>query len=104
MKAMQNLNDPKPIQEVMGESTLSAIIQKAQILDKIDRCLTEILPETYADYCRVMNVKGGCLVISASNSAIATRLRYQEEGLLRKLRQELGLNDIVQLEVVVRPR
>lgn len=106
MGAMQTddpIRDPKPIQTLMGESTLANIIQKAQILNKIDDLIADFLPETIGQFCHVMNLKEHCLVLGIRNSAAATRIRYQEEELLNHLNRQTGLPTILKLECVVRP-
>jgi len=80
----ENPTDPKSIQQLMGESTFGGIIRKAQILDKIDRALFDLLNPEIQNSVRVLNLKESRLILTSSNSAIATRIRYQEEELMRQ--------------------
>jgi len=104
MNAMQNQNDPKSVQQLMGESTLENIVKKAQILDKINHCLPVLLDEQLATYCHVLNLKNNHLLLACNNSAIATQIRYQEQDLLINLKRLMP--ELVQIDRVtclVRP-
>ena len=99
----ENPKDPKPIQELMNGTTLGAIIKKAQILDKIEHCLSDWFNKEVRDAVHVVNLKEHCLILASNNSAIATRLRYQEEDLLIKLSRITDLPEITRIECIVRP-
>lgn len=100
----ENDPDPKPIQTLMGESILAGIVKKAQILDKIDRHLSDMLSDNLSSCCHVLNLTKHCLILTINNSAAATRIRYQEETILNQLNRVLAdLPNILRLECVVRP-
>lgn len=99
----ENPKDPRSIQELMGENTLGNIIKKAQILDKINRALYDLLTPEIRETTQVLNLKDNCLVLASSNSAIATRVRYQEEELIRAINRLDGVPEILRIDCVVRP-
>jgi len=101
--------DPSPIKELLNQSSFASIVQKAQLLLKIEQILSGILPEDFREHCRVMNLKEETLgektlVIEVDNSAIATRLRYQENELINQMRDYAELKLVKRIQFHIRPR
>ena len=92
--------DPKLVQDCLGKGILKNLVEKAHFLMALDDALQKILPPEYRAHCRVMNIEGTSLSISATNAAIATRLRYQGRDLLAQLKEAVpGLVAVTVLNV-----
>ena len=68
--------------EVAG---LSGLLQHVNYLQTLTPMLMNALPDVIAQHCQLANYRQGRLIISVSNQAIATRLRF----ILPDLRQQL---------------
>lgn len=99
MNDPESPSDPKSVAEWMCHPSLAAIIDKAYFLTEIEQKLLSLLPEQFQPYLRILNIKGGCLVIASHSSAIATKIRFQEAKLLSQLQSP----EVTSLECVVRP-
>lgn len=99
-----NPKDPASIHTLMQQSSFASIVRKAQLLLKIEQFMPDILPEGFAEHCRVMNLKEGTLVMKVTNSAIATQLRYREDRLINKMQAFPELQSILRIQFLVRPQ
>ncbi|CAN5214667.1 hypothetical protein BH10PSE19_BH10PSE19_22510 [soil metagenome] len=83
----------KSIQTILAgqNSFLEPIFQQLQQINTLDALLQSFLDAELRPYCRVANLRDGCLVIQAENSAWATRLRYALPQLLQQFRTEGNL-------------
>lgn len=50
------------------------------------RELRAVLPDQVGSACRVVNVRGDTLVVACSDGAVATRLRFQAQDVIDRLR------------------
>lgn len=75
---------PTAVDACTGTS-LNKIIQKARFLLALDHYTQTILPDTLKSYCHVMNVQNGVLILGVSSAAIATRLQFMSNELLRDI-------------------
>lgn len=79
--------DLLPIMDNPIASTLGKVIQKAKWLLALDQVIQTLLPEQFAPYCRVMNVKQDILVLGISSAAVAMRVRMQSTEILQALQK-----------------
>jgi hypothetical protein len=61
---------------------LATLIERARLLDALDVALRDALPPPLARQCRVANIRGARLVVLASSSTVAARLRTVQTELL----------------------
>lgn len=96
--------DPKKIKRLLNESALSQLVDKARYLLEIQECLYSCLADSeMAPHCRVMNIDDQTLAIEVSNSAVATRLRYEQQALMDRINEALPQRKIRLLRIKVRP-
>jgi len=69
---------------------LAAVLERAKKLDALDRALRDAMPPALAGRCRLANVRGSCLVFLATSSAVAARLRLEQNELLQHAAQATG--------------
>lgn len=81
-------DDLNPVIDELSHSSLGKIIQKAKGLLALDRHIKTILPPTFASFCHVMNVEQSNLILGISNAAVATRIRFMMDDLIRELQQK----------------
>ena len=76
-------NELKNLLTPCSEGDLGRIIRRAQKLGELTDLLARALPEDFAGAIVAANVReNGELVVIASSSAWASRLRYESEALL----------------------
>ncbi|KLV06224.1 hypothetical protein ABT56_09265 [Photobacterium aquae] len=91
---------PKPTTDLLDDSSLGNIQQRAIALSKLDKAVKQHL--NCADHCRVSNYRQGVLVIETASAAWSMRLNYERLNLLRTLRENI-LPNLVTIEVKVNP-
>ena len=95
-------NDLKKLLNPNNDGELAAVIRRARELGELTHILCEKLPDEYAGAIAAANVReDGSLVVIATSSAWASRLRYETESLLDAARQ--AGNDVTQCRVRVSP-
>ena len=67
---------------------LQKIILKAKYLLALDGYLKTHLPAEFVDTCHVMNVHINTVILGVNSAAVATRLRYLSDDLVRALQQK----------------
>ena len=65
---------------------LQKLLDKADFQDAWTRELRAVLPDGLASACRVIDMRGDTLVVRCSDGAVATRLRFEAEGIVAQLR------------------
>jgi hypothetical protein len=76
---------------VCDRTALATLIERAQLLDALDVALRDALPPPLAQHCRVANVRGTRLVVLASSSTVAARLRTLQVELLSAANRLTGV-------------
>ena len=90
-----NKPDPKTLDDILANSSLGAILKKAQIIAAFNAALTRHLPTQVNSHCQAMNYDNSVLVIGVDNAAWLTRLRFEEAELINKLQKEPGLPNVL---------
>ena len=80
---------------------LQFIFAKIKKLGEINKKVLSHMDAALAAHCQVANLTGNCLVILASNSSIATQLRFQAPDLLKKLQQDPALKHVKEIQAKV---
>lgn len=83
----------KPEQSALSaikSSELTALIERAQTLESLDRSLRRCLPKALANHCRLANMTKDKLVFQVSNPVWKNKLRLHSQELLDRAKA-LGL-------------
>lgn len=75
----------------LESSDLTALIERARILDTLDRSLRRCLPKALANQCRLANQTADKLVFQVSNPVWKNKLRLHSQELLEHA-SALGLH------------
>lgn len=94
--------DPKSVTDVMAQSTIQTIIQKAQQIEAANSELHKALPSRLALHCEVMNIKETELTLCVDDAMWMTQLRFEENRLLQMLQQTQRLWHIRTIRYKVR--
>lgn len=78
---------------------LLEICQRAIQLDELNSKLKHYLAPPLSEHCQVGNFSKGCLLITTTNSAWATELRYSLPVLRDRLRKEAGLYQLTSIKI-----
>jgi hypothetical protein len=65
--------------------------------------LQEVLPSSLAERCRLLNVRGDCLILQVESPPWATRLRFYLPTVLEDLRRKRGWEHIHRADTRIRP-
>jgi hypothetical protein len=85
--------DPRALRDCMGgSSTVTALLQRADKLSRVEELLHEWLGEPWSSSIRVANIRGDALVVFARSAAALTKLRYSRDDFLALLHHRLGVN------------
>ncbi|MGQ3888437.1 DUF721 domain-containing protein [Legionella sp. CNM-1927-20] len=88
----------RPINYCLNKQ-LADICQQVIQLDKLNSLLKPLLPIHLQAYCQVGSFNKGSLLISLTDAAFATELRYYLPTLRDKLRKEAGLYQLMNIKV-----
>lgn len=66
-----------------------SLLARARQLAELDRVVKQLLPESLLPHCKVINQKREILVLGATSSAWASRLRFVAPTLLKQLKNHL---------------
>ncbi len=91
----------QPVMDVIAQSPLQKLVEKARLLIALDDQLHKHLPKQFAGLCSVMNVQHGVLIIRANNASIATRLRFMADNILQGLHQSERFKSIRKVDIKV---
>ncbi len=96
------INKPRKLPELLTDqdnTALSGVIRRGRQLHGLGVLLGEILGPELAAHCHLANIRGNTLVVAASSTAWATRVRYQSPQLLQKIKCEERLRSIDTIHV-----
>ena len=68
------------------------MLERAKKLQRLERAVLQLLPSELVAHCKVMNLKNETLVLAASSSAWAARLRFVAPELIKQLECQHALN------------
>ena len=80
---------------------LSDICQQSLLLEELSRKLVQLLPPNLANQCQVGNFNKGCLLLTTTNAAWASQLRYAIPELRDSLRKEAGMYQLSSIKIAV---
>ena len=93
-------NDLKKLLNPSNDGELAGVVRRAREMGELTHILCDSLPGEFAGAIAAANVRDdGCLVVIATSSAWASRLRYEAEILLEAARRH-G-NEVIRCSVRV---
>lgn len=92
---------PKKINEILQNSALSRIVEKANFVNNLNQRIQKILPESYRGLYRVVNLVDNQLIINVQSATVRQGLLLQQASLLAQI--QVDLPEITQLEFRVNP-
>ena len=88
----------RPINRCLNPQLLE-ICQRAIQLDELNSKLKHYLTPPLSEHCQVGSFNKGCLLLTVSNAAWATELRYSLPVLRDQLRKEAGLYQLTSIKI-----
>ncbi|WP_040536234.1 DciA family protein [Legionella drancourtii] len=80
---------------------LAELCQRSVQLEELSSKLAQLLPKDLAGECNVGSFNKGCLILTTSNAAWASQLRYAIPELRDKLRKEAGMYQLSSIKIAV---
>lgn len=81
---------------------LSQLINFAERIQGLDELFLTALPELLRPYFKANTLKSGVLTVTCSSAAQATRMRLQQQQVIKNLHQK-GLQSVRTIKVKIRP-
>lgn len=79
----------KNISEVLLQSGLSRLVQRANTLNSLNERIQRKLPEAFRQHCRVVNFYENKIIFETQSAVVRQSLYLQQADLLHLIRQEL---------------
>lgn len=77
------------------------ICQRSIQLEELSNKVSQLLPQNLATECQVGSFNKGCLILTTSNAAWASQLRYALPELRDALRKEAGMYQLTSIKINV---
>ncbi|MCL9684787.1 DUF721 domain-containing protein [Legionella maioricensis] len=78
---------------------LADLCQRSVQLEELSNKVTQLLPANLASVCHVGSFNKGCLILTTTNAAWASQLRYAIPELRDRLRKEAGMYQLSSIKV-----
>jgi hypothetical protein len=75
-------NDPTTFAELATSGSLRSLVERARMLEALDRQLRQSLPENLAQQCKLANVRADRLVFLVTSPVWSAKLRLHADALL----------------------
>jgi len=97
---------PKQIASILASSNTSSLerlLQRAGQLQHLNDLFCSIIPDSISKQCSIANIRQTKLILFTSNSAWATRIRFQSIEILVQLRTAPEFEQFTEIEVRIKP-
>ena len=74
--------DPRSFALWANDGSLGSVVERARMLEALDRCLRQSLPESLRQQCKLANVRSDRLVFLVSSPVWSAKLRLHSDTLL----------------------
>lgn len=91
----------KNIHEILQNSSLTKIIQRANELNELNRKIQQLLPEQYRGLYRILNLSDNLLTFEVQNATIRQGLLLQQTSLLKLIQTDFP--QVTELQFKVNP-
>ncbi len=88
----------RPISRCLNKQ-LAELCQRSVQLEELSSKVTQLLPPNLASVCQVGSFNKGCLILTTTNAAWASQLRYAIPELRDRLRKEAGMYQLSSIKV-----
>ena len=89
---MANVDDSfSSLDHLLNRNGVDALLARARFLAGLHQSLQSILPADLKPHCQLANIRDGVVIMIASSSIWANRLRFHQTELLKYLHSEHGL-------------
>lgn len=85
------------------DQQLNRLISQAKLLTQIKIIINQVVNYQIAEHTEVAKIQNGQLTLICDSSVWATRLRYMEPQIIKKLRQFTITKHLNKIEIKVRP-
>ncbi|MGC1183421.1 DciA family protein [Legionella sp.] len=90
----------RPINRCFNKQ-LAELCQRSVQLEELSKKLEQLLPAELAGTCNVGSFNKGCLILTTTEAAWASQLRYAIPELRDKLRKEAGMYQLSSIKIAV---
>ncbi len=94
-------NPTKNINEILKQSQLFHIIERANLLNELNYKIQDRLPQTYRGLYRIANLSENILIIDVQNGTVKNGLQLQQNELLTLIR--IDFPDVTGLSFRINP-
>ncbi len=91
----------KNIHEILQNSSLTKIVQRANELNELNRKIQQLLPEQYRGLYRILNLSDNLLTFEVQNATIRQGLLLQQTSLLKLIQTDFP--QVTELQFKVNP-
>ena len=91
----------QPVMDIIAQSPLQKLVEKARLLIALDEHLHKYLPKQFSGLCSVTNVQHNAVIIRTNNAAIATRLRFLSDDILKSFHEAEKFKSIRKVDIKV---
>ncbi len=91
----------KNIHEILQNSSLTKIVQRANELNELNRKIQQLLPEQYRELYRILNLSDNLLTFEVQNATIRQGLLLQQTSLLKLIQTDFP--QVTELQFKVNP-
>lgn len=91
----------KNIHEILKNSSLTKIVQRANELNELNRKIQQLLPEQYRELYRILNLSDNLLTFEVQNATIRQGLLLQQTSLLKLIQTDFP--QVTELQFKVNP-
>lgn len=76
---------PVSVAKFFSAGVLPRLLERQRLLAELDQQLSRLLPPPLDAHCKVLNLRGDCLILAVDSPLMANRLRFQTRTLLQQL-------------------
>lgn len=85
-------------------SRLGSLLAHSERLSQTEQLIKTAIPTPCREHCQLVSYHKGTLALQADSAAWATRLRYQQQGIINQLASSRDFSGIRHIKISVRPR
>jgi len=94
---------PQSIANLLSKSTFQQLLRRTNAIERLNSLLKQVVSSPLKEHCQAVGVAAGKLLIQTDSPVWASRLRYQQQGILALLKKNDELSFLTGLSIQVRP-
>lgn len=97
---------PQPLNSILTDrsATVERLFQNVQFLKKINTLISESASAKLAPHCFAAGIRDRQLIIVVDSPAWATRLHFEQNAIIQRVRQQPELGTLTGIQIKVRPK